>query len=169
MVSFEVQAVRRDDAFEVFEWREGHAVAGHCTVGADASRRQALVRRWLAVGREGRARRVQPRKLVSGLRLDGSRGRCQSQPATQEQPAIEQAAASFGDAAASYFALLDDSEPGVNLDALGQSKAFGATVDTSETAYKGNAKLVFFGCGIACKKRRWSQKSHSGGQSKGFE
>jgi len=39
---------------------------------------------------------------------------------------IEAAAASFGDAAASYFALLDHHEPGVNLDALGQSKVLDA-------------------------------------------
>jgi len=43
---------------------------------------------------------------------------------------IEAVAASFGDAAASYFALLEDgeswAEPGVNRDALGQSKALGA-------------------------------------------
>jgi hypothetical protein len=58
---------------------------------------------------------------------------------TESHTPIEPAAASFGDAAASYFALLDDSEPGVNRNALGQSKAFGATVDTSETAHKGNA------------------------------
>lgn len=35
---------------------------------------------------------------------------------------IEAAAASFGDAAASYFALLDHDEPDFNLDALGQWK-----------------------------------------------
>jgi len=39
---------------------------------------------------------------------------------------IEAVAASFGDAAASYFALLDDGESGVNREALGQSKAFDA-------------------------------------------
>ncbi len=53
---------------------------------------------------------------------------------------IEQAAASFGDAAASYFALLDDSEPGVNLDALGQSKALGAKVGSDEANRPGDAK-----------------------------
>jgi len=51
---------------------------------------------------------------------------------TESHAPIEQAAASFGDAAASYFALLDDSEPGVNPDALGQSKALGAKVCSGE-------------------------------------
>lgn len=49
---------------------------------------------------------------------------------TESAAPIEAVAASFGDAAASYFALLDDGEsggePGVNRDALGQSKAFDA-------------------------------------------
>lgn len=49
---------------------------------------------------------------------------------TESSAPIESVAASFGDAAASYFALLDDGEsagkPGVNRDALGQSKVFGA-------------------------------------------
>lgn len=45
---------------------------------------------------------------------------------TESQAPIEAVAASFGDAAASYFALLDDSEPSVNPDALGQSKALSA-------------------------------------------
>lgn len=45
---------------------------------------------------------------------------------TESAAPIEAVAASFGDAAASYFALLDDGEPGVNHDALGQSKAFDA-------------------------------------------
>ena len=58
---------------------------------------------------------------------------------TESHTPIEPAAASFGDAAASYFALLDDSEPDVNRNPLGQSKAFGTTVDTSETARQGNA------------------------------
>lgn len=48
---------------------------------------------------------------------------------------IEAVAASFGDAAASYFALLDDGEsggePGVNRDALGQSKGLGAKIAQS--------------------------------------
>lgn len=49
---------------------------------------------------------------------------------TESAAPIEAVAASFGDAAASYFALLDDdeslAEPGINCDALGQSKALGA-------------------------------------------
>ena len=48
------------------------------------------------------------------------------------QAPIEVAAASFGDAAASYFALLDDDEPGVNLTSLGQSKVLGAMIEDSE-------------------------------------
>ena len=57
---------------------------------------------------------------------------------TESHAPIEQAAASFGDAAASYFALLDDSEPGVNLDALGQSKALGAKVGSDEANRPGD-------------------------------
>ena len=45
---------------------------------------------------------------------------------------IEAVAASFGDAAASYFALLDDGEPGVNPDALGQLKGPGANMPASD-------------------------------------
>jgi hypothetical protein len=45
---------------------------------------------------------------------------------------IEAVAASFGDAAASYFALLGDGQPDVNLDALGQSKALDATQGATE-------------------------------------
>ncbi len=45
---------------------------------------------------------------------------------TESVAPIEAVAASFGDAAASYFALLDDGEPDVNCDALGQSKGLGA-------------------------------------------
>ncbi len=48
---------------------------------------------------------------------------------TEAQAPIESMAASFGDAAASYFALLDDSEPDVNPDTLGHSKPFGANLD----------------------------------------
>ena len=59
---------------------------------------------------------------------------------TESQAPIESVAASFGDAAASYFALLDDSEPGVNLDALGQSKALGAMVGSDEANRPGDAK-----------------------------
>jgi len=47
---------------------------------------------------------------------------------TESHAPIQAVAASFGDAAASYFALLDDGEPGVNRDALGQSKALGAKI-----------------------------------------
>jgi hypothetical protein len=50
----------------------------------------------------------------------------------ENQAPIEAVAASFGDAAASYFALLDDSEPVVNPDGLGQSKGQGAMVDVSD-------------------------------------
>lgn len=59
---------------------------------------------------------------------------------TESHAPIEQTAASFGDAAASYFALLDDSELGVNLDALGQSKALGAKVGADEANRPGDAK-----------------------------
>jgi hypothetical protein len=51
---------------------------------------------------------------------------------TESQGAIEAVAASFGDAAASYFALLDDGEPEINLDALGQSKGPGEKVAPSD-------------------------------------
>jgi hypothetical protein len=50
----------------------------------------------------------------------------------ESQAQIEVASASFGDAAASYFALIDESEPDINPDALGQSKAFGVTFASSE-------------------------------------
>ncbi|WP_379923073.1 hypothetical protein [Erythrobacter sp. R86502] len=59
---------------------------------------------------------------------------------TESQSPIEVAAASFGDAAASYFALLDDSEPDVNLDALGQSKALGARVGSGEANRPGEPR-----------------------------
>ncbi len=59
---------------------------------------------------------------------------------TESHAPIEQAAASFGDAAASYFALLDDSEPVVNLDTLGQPKALGAKVDFDQANRPGDAK-----------------------------
>jgi hypothetical protein len=58
---------------------------------------------------------------------------------TESHAPIEQTAASFGDAAASYFALLDDSEPGVNPDALGQPKALGAKVGSGEANRPGDA------------------------------
>ena len=56
------------------------------------------------------------------------------------QALIEGSAASFGDAAASYFALLEDSEPDVNLDALEQSKALGGTLDSNDANRSGDAK-----------------------------
>lgn len=52
---------------------------------------------------------------------------------------IEAVAASFGDAAASYFALIDDGQPDVNLDALGQSKAFDATQGNDEPTRSADA------------------------------
>lgn len=70
----------------------------------------------------------------------------------ESQAPIEAVAASFGDAAASYFALLDDSKLNVNPDALGQSKALGATlsygdanrsgrvVENSSAAARGDAR-----------------------------
>ena len=45
---------------------------------------------------------------------------------------IEAVAASFGDAAASYFALLEDNEPDVNPDGLGQLKGHGDTMARSD-------------------------------------
>jgi len=42
---------------------------------------------------------------------------------SESQGRIEAAAASFGDAAASYFAMLEDDKPDINLDALDASKA----------------------------------------------
>lgn len=51
---------------------------------------------------------------------------------TESQTIIEDVAASFGDAAASYFALLEEDEPGVNPDALGHSKALGDILVPSE-------------------------------------
>ncbi len=51
---------------------------------------------------------------------------------TESAAPIEAVAASFGDAAASYFALLEEGEsggePDINRDALGQSKAIGAKI-----------------------------------------
>jgi hypothetical protein len=52
---------------------------------------------------------------------------------------IEAVAASFGDAAASYFALLEEREPDINLDALGQSKHPGAMVDAVDANRPENA------------------------------
>ena len=50
----------------------------------------------------------------------------------ETQASIEVVGASFGDAAASYFALLDDEQPGINSDGLGQSKAFDPKTKQSE-------------------------------------
>ncbi|WP_143704499.1 hypothetical protein [Porphyrobacter sp. TH134] len=58
---------------------------------------------------------------------------------TESQAPIEAVAASFGDAAASYFALLDDSEPGINHTTLEQSKALDAMVGTSKANRHGDA------------------------------
>jgi len=59
---------------------------------------------------------------------------------TESQAPIESVAASFGDAAASYFALLGDDEPGVNPDALEQSKALGANEGSGESNCLGDTK-----------------------------
>jgi hypothetical protein len=59
----------------------------------------------------------------------------------ESQAPIEMVAASFGDAAASYFALLDDSEPRVNPDALGQSKALGAKTEDHNANRPGRASV----------------------------
>lgn len=61
---------------------------------------------------------------------------------TEGQAPIEAAAASFGDAAASYFALLEDSEPDINPDALGQSKYPGAMVDAVDANRPENANGI---------------------------
>lgn len=58
---------------------------------------------------------------------------------TESQAPIEAVAASFGDAAASYFALLDDSEPDVNPDALVQSKGPGVMVEANDANRPGDA------------------------------
>lgn len=46
---------------------------------------------------------------------------------SESQGRILAMAASFGDAAASYFAMIEDNEPAVNLDALHDSKALAGT------------------------------------------
>ena len=51
---------------------------------------------------------------------------------TESQAPIESVAASFGDAAASYFALLGDDEPGVNPDALEHGKGSPCMIRPSE-------------------------------------
>lgn len=58
---------------------------------------------------------------------------------TESQAPIVAEAASFGDAAASYFALLDDSQRDVNHDALGHSKAFGVTNENNDANRSGGA------------------------------
>ena len=58
---------------------------------------------------------------------------------TESQAPIESAAASFGDAAASYFALLDDGQPAVNRDPLGQSKALDARIAADDANRPGEA------------------------------
>jgi hypothetical protein len=58
---------------------------------------------------------------------------------TESHAPIEPVAASFGDAAASYFALLEDDEPEINPEALGQSKGPGAMFDTSDANRPDNA------------------------------
>ncbi len=44
---------------------------------------------------------------------------------SESQGRIDAVAASFGDAAARYFAMIEDNEPAINLDALDGSKALG--------------------------------------------
>jgi hypothetical protein len=58
---------------------------------------------------------------------------------TESQAPIEPIAASFGDAAASYFALLDESEGSINLDTLGQSKVLGAMLNHDDAKRHGAA------------------------------
>lgn len=52
----------------------------------------------------------------------------------ESQGNIEAVAASFGDAAARYFALLADGERDVNPDALGASKAFSGIVSAGDAS-----------------------------------
>ncbi len=59
---------------------------------------------------------------------------------TESQAPIESAAASFGDAAASYFALLDHDEPAVNRDALEHMKVPGAKVGVNEANRPGQTE-----------------------------
>lgn len=58
---------------------------------------------------------------------------------SEAQAPIEAVAASFGDAAASYFALLDDGEPELNHDALGQLKVPGAIIAGNDANRSGHA------------------------------
>lgn len=57
---------------------------------------------------------------------------------TESHAPIEAVAASFGDAAASYFALLDHDEPGVNRDTLGQLNDTGAIVRADDANRSGH-------------------------------
>lgn len=59
---------------------------------------------------------------------------------TESQAPIEAVAASFGDAAASYFALIDDHEPAVNRDGLGHLKSPGAKVGLDQPNDPGHAE-----------------------------
>jgi hypothetical protein len=59
---------------------------------------------------------------------------------SEAQAPIEAVAASFGDAAASYFALLDDGEPELNHDALGQLKGPAANIASNDVNRPGHAK-----------------------------
>ncbi|WP_155646338.1 hypothetical protein [Erythrobacter donghaensis] len=57
----------------------------------------------------------------------------------ESQAPIEAVAASFGDAAASYFALLEESELPINPDALGQSKHPGTIMNAAHANRPENA------------------------------
>lgn len=59
---------------------------------------------------------------------------------TESQAPIEAVAASFGDAAASYFALLDHEEPDVNRDGLGHLNSPGAKIVSDEANRPGRAE-----------------------------
>jgi hypothetical protein len=57
----------------------------------------------------------------------------------EAQAPIEAVAAIFGDAAARYFALIENDEPGVNPDALGEAKWVCATSANSDANKPGKA------------------------------
>lgn len=59
---------------------------------------------------------------------------------TESQAPIEAVAASFGDAAASYFALLDHDEPDVNRDDLGHLNSPGAKLEPDRSSRPGRAE-----------------------------
>ncbi|MFN4020873.1 MAG: hypothetical protein ACK4IC_10185 [Erythrobacter sp.] len=65
---------------------------------------------------------------------------------SESQGRIAAVAASFGDAAASYFAMIEDNEPDINLDALDASKA----LDASECARVANRHGAASGGDAAC-------------------